>query len=728
MKAADSTAGHTADTAWPSKALAKVLNGKDFWRIARKATSDGLTMRGMEAFAAAEKLAAAVVFRLMAEGETNLNLFDDDVHEAVRFLWKTCPDRRKSDPTKEHLAGIFAWAEANHANGTALVELAETVETASTYAAFRATDEGLVFYGQDKNGNLTKTQVTLTKLELVALTRDHNSEGWGRLVEVTDADRKKKTVSLPAELLAGKGDDARKMLMRLGMAMSGSKGAEELLLKYLRQIVPDRARCVARPGWHPSKIRQTGIYVHPVGVVHMVDDLPELVVLQSDQPPSELFSSRGTLDGWRDNVGRLCVGNSRLVLAVSAALAAPLLHPLGVEGGGIHIVGPSSTGKTTTLHVAGSVCGGGPIGGFVRSWKTTGNGLEATAAEHCDNLLCLDELAHVEARDAAEAAYMLANGQGKVRANRDGSGKRPAAWRLLFLSTGEIGLEAKIAEDPRAGRSKAGQAVRCVEIPADAGAGHGIFETIHGHADGAALSMALREATGRDFGTVLQAFLAALVQQLDRAVDYAGRKIRTFVETNTPAGADGQVSRVAARFGLLAAAGELGVELGVLPWPKGEATRAVKTCFEAWMGQRGGSGPQEIERGIEQVRAFLLRYGLGRFQPLDVLDEIPNYTRDRAGFRDSDGDGQDFYVYPEVWRDEVCAGFDAKAIALELARRSWLRLDKENKTTTPKKLPNLGCKRVVHILPSFLADAEPEGDEGEELPGYPGGNSRVAGG
>jgi hypothetical protein len=63
-------------------------------------------------------------------------------------------------------------------------------------------------------------------------------------------------------------------------------------------------------------------------------------------------------------------------LAISAAFAGPLIGPCSAEGGGIHFRGPSSIGKSTALHVAGSVWGGGDANGYVRSWRATANGPE----------------------------------------------------------------------------------------------------------------------------------------------------------------------------------------------------------------------------------------------------------------------------------------------------------------------------------------------------------------
>lgn len=50
---------------------------------------------------------------------------------------------------------------------------------------------------------------------------------------------------------------------------------------------------------------------------------------------------------------------------------------------------------------------------------------------------------------------MLANGQGKARANKEGNAKAIREWRLSFLSTGELTLADKIAEDGQ-GQAMAG--------------------------------------------------------------------------------------------------------------------------------------------------------------------------------------------------------------------------------------------------------------------------------
>ncbi|MBK7514282.1 MAG: DUF927 domain-containing protein, partial [Betaproteobacteria bacterium] len=42
------------------------------------------------------------------------------------------------------------------------------------------------------------------------------------------------------------------------------------------------------------------------------EDGGERIIFQSEAPTEGTFSRRGTLDQWKDKIGRLCVGNSRL--------------------------------------------------------------------------------------------------------------------------------------------------------------------------------------------------------------------------------------------------------------------------------------------------------------------------------------------------------------------------------------------------------------------------------
>lgn len=365
---------------------------------------------------------------------------------------------------------------------------------------FKPKEDGVYKLVENKDQE-TEWRWFCSSLEVAAVTRDHNGEAWGRLLIVTDRDGAKHEWAMPMKMLAADGAPYREHLLSLGLEIAPGRFAKDALHEYIATAQPEeRARCVPRTGWHGCT------YVLPDITYGQTEG--ERVLLQTASM-EHAFRLVGSLEDWQENLGQYCVGNSRLVLAVSAAFAAPLLIIASEESGGINFVGPSRTGKTTALRVAGSVWGGGGITGYLRTWRATSNGLESIAQSHCDALLALDEMGQVDPREAGEVAYMLANGAGKSRAKRDGSARPPAEWRVLFLSTGEMGLADKMIEGGK--RPRAGQEVRLVDVPSDAGAGLGIFEEVHGFASS--------EVFARHLGT--------------RAMKFYGAPIRIFLEKVT---------------------------------------------------------------------------------------------------------------------------------------------------------------------------------------------------
>lgn len=335
-----------------------------------------------------------------------------------------------------------------------------------------------------------------------------------------------------------------------GLFVAAGRTAREAFTTFLAAVrTGRRARAVARTGWHGTS------FVLPdetLGGGGAGGD-GERVLLQTETAVPHAFTRQGTLADWQAAVAEPARGNSRLILALATALAAPLLHLVGAESGGVHLYGKSSTGKTTCLDAAASVWGGGE---YTRTWRATVNGLEGVAAAHSDALLCLDEIGQVDGRIAAEAAYLLGNGVGRVRARRDGSARQPQRWRLLFLSTGETRLADKVAEDGRR-RPTAGQEVRVLDVPAEVEGGLGVFEALHGAATAADFADRLRQAAKRCHGTAARAFLARVAADTGRAAALATQFRGRFIAAHRPAGATGQVVRAAERFSLIAAAGEL---------------------------------------------------------------------------------------------------------------------------------------------------------------------------
>ncbi len=562
-----------------------------------------------------------------------------------------------------------------------------TSPTANAGSDFRFHRDALQYRRETSDGD--EWVFLCPKVEVLARTRDGENTNWGRLVSFEDSDGNTHELSLPMEeITKGSQGMVIGMLASHGLDVPTNTGPKGKLLQYLAQAKPDgRYRCVTQVGWSGGTFVLPNETFAPEGADRILYQ-PETIGGDHN------YRLAGNLEDWQQTVAAPCLGNTRLMLAMSLAFAGPLLDLTGAESGGVHIRGASSTGKTTALEVAGSVWGGGGVRGFAQPWRATDNALEALAAAHCDTLLCLDELGEAQSKAAGQSAYMLANGQGKQRMTRGAALKRSHRWRALFLSTGEISLSDKIAEDGRGGRVRAGQEVRVLDVAADAGAGLGLFEDIHGAESASHFAQTLKQAVKANHGEAGREYLRHLVDHRDQASVIVQRIQDQLINAHRPHQADGQVERALRRFALIAAAGEFARYTTVLPWPDGAASQAVMTCFGVWLDGRGGAEPQEIREGIAQVRKFLQEHGASRFQAWDGGDRIPN----RAGFVKDDGSERHFFIMNEVFAKEVTQGHDARLVAKSLADRGMLERDPNGKTSRLIYVPaEKSTMRLYHL-------------------------------
>ncbi|MEQ9478759.1 MAG: DUF927 domain-containing protein [Algiphilus sp.] len=539
-------------------------------------------------------------------------------------------------------------------------------------------------------------------LHIRAVTRDTHGRSWGRLVEFTDLDGVQKQWAMPARLLGGgRGDELRGELLDAGLpVIAVEQAAQRKLIEYLMRDAPaERARCVTRTGWHADA------YVTPTGTFGR--SAGECYYFQSESIQDSVFEQAGELERWRNEVGFYCGQHKRLIFALSCSFAGPLLHLAGIESGGFHLVGGSSSGKTTALRMAASVWGSPD--NYWRQWRATDNGLEAIAEEHNDCLLALDEIGQADSKSVGEVAYMLANGRGKARANTGGGARRVKQWRVMLLSTGETGTAAMLNE---AGKTpRAGHEVRLVEIGADAGASHGLFDSAGLHTNAAQLSEALIDGARRHYGHAGPAFVAKLAEDRMRWGAVVKERIRDFADYVLPANADGQARRVAHRFGLVCAAGELASDWRITGWDPQSVMDAISDAFSDWLNRRGGATAQEPRAMVAAVRGFLEAHSGARFQDLDndPDDETERRIINRAGFRThryrsstsvTELSRRAYFILPEVFRKEVCAGYDYREVARVLRDRGFLLTQESGKDrfTIRHRLPISASPMAVYAI------------------------------
>ena len=559
---------------------------------------------------------------------------------------------------------------------------------------FRLDEEALWFdkLTERRDGESdVQPQRICSPLRVTAITCDSHDGSYGRLLEWHTTTGQLRRWAMPMAMLSGNGEELRRILLENGLTYISTRPAlRSLLCEYISRSLPGRrVTCAEKTGWH------NGVYVLPDEVIGPDGDN---VILQGSHYLTGGFAQSGTLAEWQEQVAALCAGNSRLVFAVCCALAAPLLRLTGTGGGGFHLRGESTDGKTTVMKVAASVCGGTD---YWHSWRATGNALEGIASRHNDALLPLDELREVDPREAGMIAYMLANGQGKGRARTDGEVRNRRHWTLLLFSTGELSL----AEHTECAgeRLYAGMDVRMVQIPSDTGQ-HGSFEQLHGFASGQQFADTLCDRVARFHGTAFRAWLAFLTSDLDASTTLARELLRRYQTALMPDNAGNQVQRIVARFALLAVAGEIATLNGITGWQEGSAYGAVQICLHAWLNERGHIANQEDEGVLAQIKRFITAHQYSRFASWDGPDRPLNMV----GFRRVEKDpltGEEhtlFFILPEGWR-EMCRGFSPARAARLCLEAECLLPGSDGKYQSQVRLPEIGKARVYRLTSRILS-------------------------
>lgn len=488
----------------------------------------------------------------------------------------------------------------------------------------------------------------------------HDAEGgqWGRLFKVQTPDGTMREVVLFEHEIEASISKARARLAMNGLRISADKEARQHFETLLRSWSPSKISTLAqRPGWvsaaHKSFILGNGVCL---GTEDVLADLGPLPV------DARASSQCGSIELWRKELASLCQGNPLLMVAVSQAFVGPLLFLNDWPGGGIHLRGQSSTGKTTVMMAANSVWG--PVE-RVQNWRTTDNALEDIARSANDMLLCLDELGQVDARSLDNAAYMLAEGRGKQRAKASGESAGQRSWRVAYISTGEISIGEKLEEANR--NAMLGQEVRLIDLSA-ASYAYGAFDNLHGLVNGAALSKKIATVCRKNFGVAGREFVLRLLENPEKFRTKAEEKAGIIYETliqHFRQVTNATELRIMRRMAQTAAAGQLATEFGLTGWKEFDVKDAVISVLEVRYQQPGPSTDSDTPAVVLEVRDAIDRHGLG-IKRIGV-DPSDQTVKPQVIFRDD----RNFYIPGSIWKGLFPAR-DAAVAARILATRGFL--------------------------------------------------------
>ena len=170
-----------------------------------------------------------------------------------------------------------------------------------------------------KDGEEYQNKIS-SRIEVVAMTRDTYNKNWGLQLQFEDHDGNLHEWAMPKEMLAGGGDAYREILLARGADIYSGSGNKDKLTQYFLDAKPTtRSLCVSNIGWSRN------VFVLPEKTYGQSNERVILQTANAKKAPP--FCIKGTLTQWQNNVGVLCIGNSRIILAVCVALTGHSLMP-----------------------------------------------------------------------------------------------------------------------------------------------------------------------------------------------------------------------------------------------------------------------------------------------------------------------------------------------------------------------------------------------------------------
>jgi hypothetical protein len=372
---------------------------------------------------------------------------------------------------------------------------------------------------------------------------------------------------------------------------------------------------VNTPGWHGGGFVLPGRFFCSDATA-----VPVVIDPNSVEHVGAFLRGEGDLSDWQRTVGKLARKSSPLRVAISAALAAPLLRKLNMDSFGINWFGQTSEGKSFLLKAGASVSGLiGPDG--LPGWADTEPAFEGQAMGHRDCMMPLDETADGEHKmpldqKARMLAFVIARNRPRKlsKGYEKQHGLENREYRIVVQSSSEraLGDIARDAGNQRLG----GEEVRFTDVPASEPGSQGIFDGNIRSTDGATLSEITKRwvedtatAARRYQGHVLPAFLYKLTK--DKNWEATVRKYMEQFEADAQTKDLKTFYRIRSNFAVIWAAGALAIDYGVLPWKKSRLLKAVQKCFDRAVGAL--QSPEAVEA------ATLTRYA--NKDPLKTLKE-----------------------------------------------------------------------------------------------------------
>ena len=307
--------------------------------------------------------------------------------------------------------------------------------------------------------------------------------------------------------------------------------------------------------------------------------------------PSGRLSNSGSWKSWRDTVAEPARLSTILMFGISVALAAPLLAIISRPSFTICLFGRTRVGKSIATLLGASVIGIARIDDLI-TWNIKDARLEERISEFNDALFPIDDLSIMRGKQKdkyeriRDIAYKIGQGWSTARHSSftAAHGGVHGSWRTIALTSSERSIR-DLAQAVNLSRQH-GEALRLIDLPAVFDGLDHIFdrlpEDLNGsnfHAWKKETFKQIADACEKDHGKAFRKYIKALIADRGGLKEYIEARIAFFVR-HVCDEYDGDVARdVAEKFGLIYAAGRLGIRCGLLPWDKPELLDALTKCY-----------------------------------------------------------------------------------------------------------------------------------------------------
>ena len=425
-------------------------------------------------------------------------------------------------------------------------------------------------------------------IKKIARIRDKATEKYVEVIQFPTSKSDVNRLELPPSVVWGQGTFENYLRDAGAILPKGDQDLKDLLSAVAKSDAPEEWVYEARTGWTEDGkafvladrvIGDVATKIIGVNQANAVNDR------------SGRLSNSGSWKSWRDTVAEPARLSTILMFGICVALAAPLLAVVKRPSFAINIFGRTRIGKSIATLLGASIIGIPRIAEMI-TWNIKDARLEERISEFNDALFPIDDLSNMNGGDRErylrirDVAYKISQGLATARHSSftAAHGGVHGSWRSIVLTSNEKSIR-DLAWAVKMERQH-GEALRLIDLPAVFDGLEHIFDRLPEDLDGSNFHdwkkntfKKIADACEKDHGKAFRKYIKALIADRVELKRYVQARIAYFVR-HVCDECDGDVARdVAEKFGLIYAAGRLGIRCGLLPWDRAELLDALTKCY-----------------------------------------------------------------------------------------------------------------------------------------------------